>query len=207
MSYLTYRSWPLWLVLGLVAGLMIGQFWPETPLHAVATDRVNNFAIATGPVDEECEGVFFLDFLTGTLKAAVLSRDSRSPQFRARYEANINADLAKTITFLNTARGVGGTAKKTRTTARGQIQVPATPSYMMVTGMMNLRADPRQGRTPPGRCVVYVAETNTGIVMAYVVPWSSEDSSANRPYVGPLLLWTADQFTTAVVRNMETEER
>lgn len=206
MPYLLHRSWPLGLLLVFLAGLVIGRVWPQTPLHAVCTDRVNTFAIATGPVDEDSEAVFFLDFLTGTLKAAVLSRDPRLPQFRARYEANINADLGKTITYLNASRGVGGSSKKGRTTApRGEIQIPQNPNYMMVTGMMNFRGDARQGRTPPGRCVVYVAETNTGIVMAYAVPWSAEDASANRPFVGPLLLWTADQFTTALIRSTKQD--
>jgi hypothetical protein len=200
MSYLRRPYWPIWLVLGLIVGLVVGRVWPETPLHAVATDRVENFAIATGPVDEESEAVFFLDFLTGTLKAAVLSRDTRTPMFRARYEANINGDLAKTVTYLNGMRGNAGGRKPRAGASAGQVQLPSNPNYMMVTGGMNLRADARQGRTPPGRCVIYVAETNTGIVMAYVVPWSSEDASANRPFAGQLLLWAADQFTTALVR-------
>lgn len=201
MPYVLRRGWPVWLVLGLIAGVMIGQFWPNTPLHAVATDRVDNYAIATGPVDEDMEAVFFLDFLTGTLKAAVLSRDSRTPKFRAFYEANINADLARTITVLNAGRGGGGTRKGRGTVAMaGMVQVPQSPSYLMVTGGVNIQATAQQGRTPPGRSVVYVAETNTGIVMAYVVPWSTQDAAANRISGGPLLLWAADQFSTAVVR-------
>lgn len=200
MSYV-WKSWPVWLVLGVIAGVSIGRLWPDTPVHALATDRVQNFAIATGPVDEEMEAVFFLDFLTGTLKAAVLSRDARTPQFRARYEANINADLAKTISFLNGGRGAGGGRHRGNAGAGvGQIQIPQSPNYMMVTGGINIQANASAGRTPPGRCMVYVAETNTGIVMAYAVPWSPQDSSANRPFVSPLVLWAADQFTTAVVR-------
>lgn len=200
MPYVLRRGWPVWLLLGLLVGLVAGRFWPDTPLHATATDRVQNFAIATGHVDEDMEAVFFLDFLTGTLKAAVLSRDSRTPQFRARYEANINADLARTIAFLNTGRGTGGGRKGHAAAAAGQIQVPQSPNYMMVTGAINLQANASAGRTPPGRCAVYVAETNTGIVMAYLVPWSPQDASANRAFASPLVLWTADHFTSAVVR-------
>ena len=29
----------VWLVVGLLGGLILGGFWPHTPLHAVATDR------------------------------------------------------------------------------------------------------------------------------------------------------------------------
>lgn len=194
-----FKGWPVWLLLGLLVGVSVAHFWPETPLHATATDRVQNFAIATGPVDENMEAVFFLDFLTGTLKAAVLSKDPRTPQFRARYEANINADLVKTITLLNGERG-GGRKGRGAAGGAGQVQVPQNPSYMMVTGGVTIQATAAAGRTPPGRCVVYVAETNTGIVMAYAIPWSTQDASANRPFAGPLVLWAADQFTTAVVR-------
>lgn len=199
MPYVLRRGWPVWLVLGLIAGVLIGQFWPNTPLHAVATDRLENYAIATGPVDEDMEAVFFLDFLTGTLRAAVLSRDSRTPKFRAFYEANINADLARTVTVLNAGRTSG---RKTRGAAAmaGMVQVPQSPNYLMVTGGANIQATAQHNRTPPGRSIVYVAETNTGIVMAYVIPWSTQDAAANRVSGGPLLLWAADQFSSAVVR-------
>ena len=63
-----------WLGIGLVGGLILGGMWPQTPLHAVATDRCRTFAMATGPVDEEVEAVYFLDFLTGDLNAVVLGR-------------------------------------------------------------------------------------------------------------------------------------
>jgi hypothetical protein len=200
MPYVLRRGWPLWLLVGLIAGVLIGQFWPHTPLHAVATDRLDNYAIATGPVDEETEAVFFLDFLTGTLKAAVLSRDARTPKFRAFYEANINADLARTITVLNAGRGGGGRKGRGAVGMPGMIQTPQSPNYLMVTGGVHIQATAAQGRTPPGRCVVYVAETNTGIVMAYVIPWSPQDASANRISGGQMLLWTADQFSSAIVR-------
>ena len=40
-----------WLVavgIGLVGGLVLSGFWPQTPLYAVATDRIDTFGMATG---------------------------------------------------------------------------------------------------------------------------------------------------------------
>jgi len=65
------------LVLGLVVGLNVQGIWPSVRLHAVASQGEDNFAIATGFIDEETEGIFFLDFLTGDLAAGVLNPRSR----------------------------------------------------------------------------------------------------------------------------------
>ena len=67
------RSRGMWLVVGVVVGVAVASVWPRTMLQAVATDRAENFAIATGSADGEVEGVFTLDFLTGDLTGAVLS--------------------------------------------------------------------------------------------------------------------------------------
>ena len=45
---------PAWLAAGLAAGLLVGSLLPHTPLHAVATDRLENFAIATGYQTRVC---------------------------------------------------------------------------------------------------------------------------------------------------------
>src|SRR4051812_6114177 len=62
-----------WLAVGLMAGVVIGLnasgLWPQVPLHAVATHGQDNFAICTGPLDDEIEAIFVLDFATGDLKA------------------------------------------------------------------------------------------------------------------------------------------
>ena len=63
-----------WLGFGLVAGLLLAWFWPNTPLRAVATDRCDTFAMATVPLDDTVEAVCFLDFLTGNLRGAALSK-------------------------------------------------------------------------------------------------------------------------------------
>lgn len=99
-----------WLMTGLVGGLVICFFWPQTPLHAVATDRSDTFAIATGPVDNEIEAIYFLDFLTGDLRAAVLGLQGG---FTAFYEYNVREDL--------------------------KVAADKTPKFQMVTGMIYVR--------------------------------------------------------------------
>lgn len=175
-----YRKygWGAGLATGLVVGLILGGFWPDTPIHASATDRVENFAIATGFVDQETEAVFYLDYLTGNLNAAVLSR--RSAAFQSHFTTNVHADLKKVIDFNG-----------------GAVQVPQSPNYLMVTGTVNLTT---KGRSYYGNTVVYVAETNTGIVMAYAVPWSREAYSADKPFTAALELRAGQQFSAAMLR-------
>lgn len=95
-----------------VGGLMaVGWFGVGQPqlVHATATHGESNFAIATGPADGEIEAFYFLDFLTGDLRAAVVNR--RTAGFAAFFERNILQDF-------------GGISKN--------------PKYLMVTGLANL---------------------------------------------------------------------
>jgi hypothetical protein len=129
---------------GLLAGLILAGVWPHTPLHAVATDRSEDCVIATGALDDEMEGVFVLDLLTSTLRAAALSRTTG--RFVAQYEANLTPDF----TF----------------------DTPRKPRFTMVTGVVPLPRGntPLQ----PSRAVVYVGESTTGKIVAYYVPWSRQ---------------------------------
>ena len=81
----------IYLGVGLMAGFAVAAFWPSTPLHATATDRCDTFAIATGFLDDKIEAIFLLDFLTGDLKAAAVSR--ANGKFNCFYTCNINADM------------------------------------------------------------------------------------------------------------------
>jgi hypothetical protein len=101
------------LVLGIFVGVVLSVGWfgirQGVAIHATATHGEDNFAIATGFVDLEIEAFYFLDFLTGDLRAAVVSR--RTGEFVAFFEKNILEDFA-------------GTTKN--------------PKYLMVTGMANI---------------------------------------------------------------------
>ncbi len=178
MGYLRKHSWPVGLSLGVLVGLMIGGMWPNTPLHATATDRVDRYAMATGFVHDGVEAVYYLDFLTGSLRAAVLSKSAQG--FQAFFEANIHADMAAAMSTAG-------------------VQMPQEPKYLMVTGVVDIRRVPGQ-RNTPGSAAIYVAEANTGVVLAYIVPWSIEAHSANRFHSAPLVLWAGGQFSSAMIR-------
>jgi hypothetical protein len=81
----------LGLVLGLVVGLNIQGIWPSVPLHAAATHGIDKFAIATGFVDNTVEALYFLDFLTGDMRAAVIN--PKTGKFNSRFARNIAADF------------------------------------------------------------------------------------------------------------------
>ncbi len=101
------------LVLGLFVGAVLTAAWvglgQGTQVQATATHGESNFAIATGFVDDSVEAFYFLDFLTGDLRAAVVSR--RNGEFVALFERNIQQDFS-------------GGAKN--------------PKYLMVTGMAHI---------------------------------------------------------------------
>ena len=77
-------------------------------LHADSAVSGDNFAIATGRIDGDVDGVFTLDFLTGELQCAVLG--SRTGKFNGLFKGNVVNDL-----------GVG-----------------QNPKYLMVTGRISL---------------------------------------------------------------------
>jgi hypothetical protein len=96
-------------VLGLVIGLNLEGLWPSVPLHASATHGIDKFAIATGLVDSSVEALYFLDFLTGDMRAAVIN--PKNGKFNAFFTRNIAAD------FQGAGRNSG---------------------YLMVTGAVNM---------------------------------------------------------------------
>ena len=79
------------LVLGLVIGLNIEGLWPSMPLHAAATHGIDKFAIATGLVDSSVEALYFLDFLTGDMRAAVIN--PKTGKFTSFFTRNIAQDF------------------------------------------------------------------------------------------------------------------
>ncbi len=160
-----------WLAVGIVIGLFLGGLWPHTPLHAVATDRYDTFCICTGPVDDEFEAIYFLDFLTGDLRAAVVS--PKNNKFSAFYQLNI-------LTHLN-------------------VDVSKNPRYLMVTGISDLRRGAARARF--SRALVYVAEVTTGRVAAYAIPWQKDLFVAGQPIRESLIPLDVTQFRTAAIRD------
>ncbi len=173
MGYALRRRPVVWLAIGLVVGSLVGGLWPHTPLHAVATHGVGDYAIATGWVDEELEAVYFLDYLTGDLRAAVIGNQGAVwGKFCAFYDYNILGDLG--------------------------VDPSKNPRYLMVTGLCDLRRGATRIR--PARAPVYVAEVTTGRVAAYVIPWSMQAHKTGQIFKGKLLPLDSTRFRTAAVR-------
>ncbi len=120
------NSRTVWLLAGLAAGLVIGLnlagLWPQVPVHAVATHGQDNFAIATGPLDENVEAVFVLDSLTGDLKAAAMNVQSR--RFNTWYEYNVSRDLPVSGSKNAAYRIVTGFTNIRQVPAAGQLGAP-----------------------------------------------------------------------------------
>jgi len=100
--------WVLGVFVGVVltaAGLGVGQ---GVRVEATATHGVDNFAIATGFVDQKVEALYFLDFLTGELRAVTISR--HTGQFDSLYQYNVQRDFGEEIKnpryLLVTGRGL-----------------------------------------------------------------------------------------------------
>jgi hypothetical protein len=157
--------------IGLAIGLIMGGLWPHTSLHAVATDRADTYAVATGPVDDEVEAIYFLDFLTGDLRAMVIGRQAGG--FCGYYTFNVASHLG--------------------------IDPAKNPRYMMVTGVSNLRRG--GSRSQLSRAVVYVAEVTSGKVGAYAIPWNPSMAAAGQTLTGNLIAVAMDQFRPTPLGN------
>src|SRR5262245_16772031 len=155
------KSWMM-LSLGLVLGLTVGGAMTlgvllgqrsqtavsiptleEMKLKAMASHGGDNFAIATGPVDEDVEGIFTLDFLTGDLHCFVMN--PRGGGLAGAFKYNVAEDL--------------------------ETQKGKKPSYLITTGTFNFAAS--YNNFKPAKCLVYVADANTGNLACYTFPWSS----------------------------------
>ena len=172
-----YREWSglVCLGIGLAGGLVLTSAWPNTPLHAVATDRIETFAIATGPVDDQSEAVYFLDFLTGDLNAAVIGRQPGG-----------GAYLVTGHYFRNVLKDLG-------------VDPAKNPRFLMTTGLADLMRGGKGGTVQPSRAVIYVAEVTSGRVAAYAVPWNATLHTRGQFVRQPLVQIIAFPFRAATV--------
>ena len=152
----------------------MGGLWPQTALHATATDRTDTYAMATGMVDEDVEAVYFLDFLTGELRALVMGKQV--------------GGISGIYTF-NVASHLG-------------IDPAKNPRYMMVTGMVSLRRG--GSRMQAGRAVVYVAEITSGKMGAYAIPWNPSLAAAGQTMTLSLVPVAVYQFRGVPIVNVPT---
>jgi hypothetical protein len=169
------NSRTIWLaggaLIGLVVGLNAAGIWPQVPLHAVATHGQDNFAICTAPMDTDVEAIFVLDDVTGDLKAAVLNIQSR--RFNTFFDYNVVQDLPTPNT--------------------------KNPHYRIVSGVTNIRQLVTAGQL--ARSVIYVAETTSGQLVAYGIPWLPGRAAAAIPFRGSLVPLDRWQYRTTAIRN------
>jgi hypothetical protein len=170
MARTWWHSRSTWLALGLIAGLAVGGWWPQSPVHAVATDRYDNFAICTGEVEEGLEALFVLDFLTGEIKAGVLS--PQNGRFTAQYTHNIIKDLG--------------------------VEANQNPKYLMCTGKVAIQAR-GAGMNRGSSSALYVAELTTGRIAAYTLPWAG-NTVAGGVVGAPFILLDVKQFRPNIIR-------
>ena len=154
------------MMIGMIATLAMNQPQSpliELPLHATASDTGETMSMATGPIDDEMEGVFFLDFITGELACAVLN--SRTAKLGGIFKTNVIKELG--------------------------IEEAKKPAYLMTTGRATFVG--RTGQQQPARCIIYVCDQNTGNFAAYSLTWNRTAAQKGVLQSGPLVLLHKDK--------------
>lgn len=132
----------------------------ELKLQAMASHGAETFAIATGPVDEEVEGLYTLDFLTGDLQCYVIN--PRTGGLGGWFKTNIAKDLSP---------------------EKGK-----KPAYLIATGLLTPKGG-SYGNFRPAGSICYVVDANTGEVAAYWFPWAKQASAQASQYSDMKLLY------------------
>ena len=183
-----FRSWLLvgaGLLIGLAiggamtAGTLIGMksrpaatALDELRIKAMASHGAETFAIATGPIDEEVEGLFCLDYLTGDLQCFVLN--PRTGKLGGWFKTNVAKDLP--------------------------VEKGKKPSYLLVTGAMDWSNANIGGNTRPANALCWVADANTGVFAAYTLPWTKALAVSVVPQAQPMTLVYAGKARTLEIR-------
>lgn len=174
MALKRFRGRATWLVAGVTMGLFAGigivatilffnrpadrPSWPQgLPLHASTAASSDTMAIATGRIDDDIEGLFTLDFLTGDLQCFVLN--PRTGKYVGWFKTNVTIQLP--------------------------VEKGKTPKYLLTTG--NWAPTGFQTTQRPCGCVCYVADANTGMAQAYYFPWVKGAASTGITQSTPLL--------------------
>lgn len=151
--------------IGLVAGFLLTSprdgaesLFPSRPLYASAAATSDQFAVATGSIDQDVEGYYTLDFLTGDLQCVVVY--PKTGKMGARFRANVLGDLPP---------------------ERGK-----RPTYLLVTGNATLPAPAKQ--LQPARSLAYVLDTATGKFAIYGFAYSAADAGNQKVQDGPMNL-------------------
>lgn len=154
-----------WLAVGVVAGLCLSYFWPHEPALAVTNDRNSKFGMGTvavkdltiAGVRDTLDAVFVLDYLTGTLKGAVMNRSSG--QFTNFYGRSLAQDF-----------NVRGKSEPHYAFVSGNVGLPSGGGTTMATGVLYV------GELSSGRVIAYgfpFRETNSPLPPMNLRPMDS----------------------------------
>ena len=124
-------------------------------LRAGTASPGKKLAVATGQIDQDIEGVFVLDFLTGDLFCWVINRFKGG--LGGRFRINVAGEFG----------GVLGNAS----------------DFVLTTGLF--RQAGRSSQLRMAECIVYVADGNTGKVVGYSLPWNRTRAQAGAAQEGP----------------------
>ena len=119
-------------------------------VHAATSAGNDGFSVATGQIDENVEGLFLLDGLTGDLTCNVIS------VFNGKFFARMHRNVLNDLDLDND--------KNTR--------------LLMVTGLWSFRS--QSGQMQPSDALVYVVDSTSGNYAAYAVPWNKIISNKGR---------------------------
>lgn len=157
-----FSAGQIWFV-GLPFAVIFLSFYAQSPVYADASNEKGGYTVATGPLDTDLEGYFFLDALTGELKVAAIN--PRTGKFMAVFTRKILDD------FKNT-------------TAKNQ-----NPSFMMVTGLAKIvqGAAGGGGQWRFADSVIYVTELTSGRLVCYAIQLPVNLRNQNKLYVGEII--------------------
>ncbi|MBQ3388949.1 MAG: hypothetical protein IJG60_07035 [Thermoguttaceae bacterium] len=140
--------------LSLAAGLFLAGYALRRPapigLSATASSESSGAVLATGYFNSNVEALYYLDSQSGRLSAALMARSD--PEFVKTYTRNIKADLLDSLRLFP------------------NIPAPARPNFIMVSGESDARSVGAGDTNNLAKSFIYVAETQTGLVLVYVVP-------------------------------------
>ncbi len=137
----------VWLTLGFAVGIVMSSIWPHEPLHAASSDRNEKFALISAPVAPGSDAVFVVDFLTGRLTGASMSRTRSGTAYTNHYYRNLAEDF--------------------KVTAGGE------PHYAITAGAAEI---PSRGGAQWGISALHVAELNSGKVASYGIPYRNSQT-------------------------------
>ena len=131
----------------------------ELVLQAAGASNNDAFAIATGRIDQDVEGVFLLDFLTGELRCSVIN--PRTGKFGGLFATNVIQVL-----------GVDQQKK---------------PRYLLATGDIAFNRGGAASR--PAGTVCYVVDANTGAYAAFGLAWNRTVAQTGNVQSGQLIVY------------------